>query len=64
MFMIKSKVVGHVVSDDLAQTVKQKVSERQCFKISELLCEFPHISRTVLYMIITVRLGYHKFCAR
>jgi hypothetical protein len=25
---------------------------------------FPQISLTVLYEIITVRLGYHKFCAR
>jgi hypothetical protein len=32
--------------------------------VSELLCEFPQISLTVLYEIITVRLGYHKFCTR
>jgi hypothetical protein len=32
--------------------------------ISELSCEFPQISCTVLYEIITVKLGYHKFCAR
>jgi hypothetical protein len=47
-----------VVSDDLVQ------SERQRFTISEVSCEFPQISRTVLYQIITVSLGYHKFCAR
>jgi hypothetical protein len=29
----------------------------------ELLCEYPQISHTVLYEIITVRLGCHKFCA-
>jgi hypothetical protein len=45
-------------SDDLVQ------SERRRFTISELLCEFPQISRTVLYEIITVRLGCHKFCTR
>jgi hypothetical protein len=52
------------VCDDLGQSVDQKVCERRCFKISEVSCEFPQISRTVLYEIITIRLGYHKFCAR
>jgi hypothetical protein len=50
------------VSDDLVQSVDQKISESRCFKISELSCEFPHISRAILYEIITIRLGYHKFC--
>jgi hypothetical protein len=34
------------------------------FTVSELSCEFPQISLTLLYEIITVRLGYYKFCAR
>jgi transposase len=46
-----------VVSDD------QKICERRRFTISELLCEFAQISRTVFYEIIIVRLGYHKFHA-
>jgi hypothetical protein len=41
----------------------KKICERRHFTISELLCEFPQISRTVLCEIITDRLGYHKFCA-
>jgi hypothetical protein len=53
-----------VVSDDLVQSVDQKICERHCFTSSELSCEFPHIWRTVLYEIITDRLEYHKFCAR
>jgi hypothetical protein len=53
-----------VVSDDLVQSVDQNICERQRFTISELLCEFQHISHTVLYAIITDRLRYHKFCAR
>jgi hypothetical protein len=59
MLAMKSEVVSQpsVVSDDLVQ------SERRCFTISEVSCEFMPISRTVLYEIITVRLGYHKFCA-
>jgi hypothetical protein len=53
-----------VLCDDLVQSVDQKICERQCFTIAELSCEFPQISRTVLYKIITVRLGYCKFYAR
>jgi hypothetical protein len=53
-----------VESDNLVQNVDQKISERWHFTISELSCEFPHISCTVLYEIIIHRLGYHKFCAR
>jgi hypothetical protein len=48
--------------DDLVQSVGQKTGERQRFTSSELLSEFPQISLTVLYEIITIRLGYHKFC--
>jgi hypothetical protein len=66
MFIMKSEVVGwpSVVSDDLVESVDQKIHERRRFTISEFSCEFPQISRTVLYKIVTVRLGYHKFCTR
>jgi hypothetical protein len=50
-----------VVSDDLVQSVDQKILERRRFTILELSCEFPHISRTVLYEIITDRLVYRMF---
>jgi hypothetical protein len=53
-----------VVSDDLVKSVDQKICVRRRLTTSEFSCEFPHISRTVLYEIITDRLGYHKFCAR
>jgi hypothetical protein len=54
-----------VISDDLYQSVDQKIGERRYLTISELSCEFPQISRTLLYDIITVTLGYHhNFCAR
>jgi hypothetical protein len=54
-----------VVSDDLVQSFDQKICERRHFIISELSCEFsPQMSCTLLYEIITVRLGYHKFGAR
>jgi hypothetical protein len=39
--------------DDLVQSVHQKICESQRFTISELLCEFPQISCTVPYKIIS-----------
>jgi hypothetical protein len=51
-------VQPYVMSDELVQI------ERLLFKISKLSFEFPQISSTVLYEIITVRLDYLKFCAR
>jgi hypothetical protein len=51
-----------VVSDDLVQSVDPKIFERR-YTISELKREFPQTSCTVLYKIITVRLGYRKFCS-
>jgi hypothetical protein len=64
MFTMKSEAVGRpsAVSDDLVQSV-EKV-ERRLFSISEVSCEFPQILRSVLFEIITVRLGCHKFCSR
>jgi hypothetical protein len=53
-------VVPSVVSDDLVQIVDEKNCERQRFIVSELLSEFPHISHTLLYEIITVTVGYYK----
>jgi hypothetical protein len=53
-----------VVSDDLVQSVNQKICEGWCFTVSEIWCDFPQVSHTVVYKIITVRLGYHKFCSR
>jgi hypothetical protein len=53
-----------VVRDDLTQNVDQKICERQHFTIPEFLYEFPQISHIVLYEIIIIRLGYHKFCTR
>jgi hypothetical protein len=53
-----------VVTDDLVQTIEQKICERRHFTILELSCEFPQILPTVLCEIITVRLGFQKFCSR
>jgi hypothetical protein len=66
MFTMKSEMVGwsSAVSDDLVQSADQKVCERRRFTISELSCEFPQVLCIVLYKIISVRLDYHKLCAR
>jgi hypothetical protein len=58
MFMMKSEMVGRpsVVSDDFVEKGDQKIGERWRFTITELSCEFPEISHTVLYEIITIRL--------
>jgi hypothetical protein len=53
------------VTDVLAQNVDKKICERQGFRILEILYEFPGTSHTVLYQIITFRLGcYQKFHPR
>jgi hypothetical protein len=66
VFTKKSEVVGwqSVVSDVLVQSVDQKKNcEKRPFTISQLSCECSQTSRALLYDIITVRSGYHKFCA-
>jgi hypothetical protein len=66
MFTTKSEVVGRpsVVSDDLLQIVDQKICEIRRFTKSEHSCEFPEISRTLIYDTVIIMLGYHKFWAR
>jgi hypothetical protein len=61
MLTMKNEMVGppFLESDDLVQSVDQNMCERWRSTISELSCEFTHISRAVLYEIITVRLCYH-----
>jgi len=53
-----------LVTDDLVQHVDKVVRERCQFTISELSLEFPQVCQTVLYEIVTKKLGYHKFYAR
>jgi hypothetical protein len=49
-----------VVSNDLVQVLTKKICERWHFTT----LEFSQNSCTVVYKIITVRLGYHKSWAR
>jgi hypothetical protein len=41
------------VTDDFVQSVDKNICERQRFTISELSCECPQISRTLLYEIMS-----------
>jgi hypothetical protein len=52
------------MTDELIQKVDQCLRGKRRFTISELSEEFPKTSRTILYRIVTDRLGYRKFCAR
>jgi hypothetical protein len=57
IFKMKSQVVGaSVMSDDIVKSVDSRIWGRQCFANSGASCEFPQISRTLLYKSITVRL--------
>jgi hypothetical protein len=58
MLKMQSEVVGHLW---WVQSVDKNICERRHFTISELSWEFQQISCTVLYKIITVRPGCHKF---
>jgi hypothetical protein len=40
------------VSDDLVQSVDQKICERERLAFSELSCEIPQITHPVLYEVI------------
>ncbi|GBN09383.1 hypothetical protein AVEN_29468-1 [Araneus ventricosus] len=52
-----------VITEDLAQRVDEKVRENRRFTISSLYNEFPQVSRSVLYVIVTEHLNYHKVCS-
>lgn len=53
-----------IVIDEYIKKVEQIVRNEACFTILELSCEFPQISRTILYGIVTDRLGFLEFCTR
>jgi hypothetical protein len=53
-----------IMTDDLLAKVDEKIRENHRFTITELLLCFPQVSRTLLFEIVTHKLGYHKFCAK
>ncbi|GBM22073.1 hypothetical protein AVEN_137381-1 [Araneus ventricosus] len=48
------------ITEDLVQEVDGKVRENRRFMISSLSNEFPQVSKSVLYGIVTANLNYRK----
>ncbi|GBL96725.1 hypothetical protein AVEN_111860-1 [Araneus ventricosus] len=53
-----------VITEDLVEKVGEKVREIRRFTISSLSNEFPQVSRSFLYGIVTEHLNYRKLCSR
>lgn len=53
-----------VVNESLVQEVDNTVRENRRFTISSLRDDFPNVSHSVLYGIVTEHLNYRKLCAR
>jgi len=53
-----------VITDDLMEKVNTIIRGNCRFTISELSLEFPQVSRSVNYDIVSEKLGYKKLCAR
>ena len=49
-----------LVNDDLVRKVNERVRDDRRFTISDLSLQFPQISRTLLYDIISSHLGYRR----
>jgi len=49
-----------LVDDDLVRKVNERVRDDRCFTISDLSLHFPHISRTLLYDIVSSHMGYRR----
>lgn len=52
-----------IVNAELQEKIHDKIRENHLFEISDLSLHFPKILRTVLFDVLTLDLGYHKFCA-
>lgn len=53
-----------VITDDLVAAVETKVREDRRFTISTLSLQFPQVSRSVLYKIVSEKLNFKKLCSR
>ncbi|GFV52799.1 histone-lysine N-methyltransferase SETMAR [Trichonephila clavipes] len=58
--------LGHpsVITDVLMQAVETKIRENRIFTITILSLEFPDVSQSVVYKIVTEDLNFKKFCSR
>ena len=53
-----------MITDDLVNTVDEKIRENQRFTISTLALEFPNVGRTTLRKIISENVKFRKLCVR
>jgi len=53
-----------IATDDLVNRVDEAVKNNRRFTLTSLSMEFPQVSRSSLYSIVTDELGYKKICAR
>ena len=53
-----------VITDDLMENVNTTIRGNRRFTFSELSLEFPQVSRSVIYLIVSEKLGYKEQCAR
>ena len=49
---------------DLVRKVNERVRDNRRFTISDLSLHFLQVSRTLIFDIVSSRLGYRKVCAR
>ena len=52
------------ITDALKQKVNRIIGENRHFTISEVYEQYPEVSRTIVYEIVTEHLQYRKICAR
>ena len=53
-----------VITDALKQKVNRIIGQNRHFTVSEVYENYPEVSRTVVYEIVTEHLQYRKSCAR
>ncbi|GFX84710.1 HTH_48 domain-containing protein [Trichonephila clavipes] len=56
--------LSSVITDDLIQVVETKIRENRRFTTNTLSLEFPDVSRSVVYKILTEDLNFKKLCSR
>ncbi|GFT76564.1 HTH_48 domain-containing protein [Trichonephila clavipes] len=52
-----------VITDDLVNTVDEKIREDRRFTISTSALEFPNVGRTTLHKVVSEKLKFRKLCA-
>ncbi|GBM04061.1 hypothetical protein AVEN_247934-1 [Araneus ventricosus] len=53
-----------VITDDMVASVEAKILENRRFTISTLSNDFPEVSRSVMYKIVSEKLNFKKLFSR